>query len=233
MLRPGARGEWVLVVAIIFGVTEKRFVTVGTCVAVVLLTACSTPQPRIHAYSGSTCLVPGGDGPRQEIYSELPPSLRLGRAGVETQGRTAVVTLTFEGNALQAGGRGTIEVYFDSPSEKTVQSRALIATFGGHTQFGLDETDPAGVFVRTVRDENFDFERVAPATLIASGKKVRLEGDLGIADATPNLIVLRYASEEVFQKRPDFRFTSDGIATVVYFRGDEIHSRPLPRLPNR
>lgn len=198
-----------------------------------LLEGCGVPSPTISNRRVTSCLIAGPANKTEELFTDVPDVIRIREARISAHGTATTIMLVMDGTFSRAPGRGTIEVYFDSPSEKTVHSRALIATFGGHTQLGLDETDPAGVFVRTLKDEDFDFERVGTATLIASGKKVRLEGDLGIADATPNLIVLRYASEEVFQKRPDFRFTSDGIATVVYFRGDEIHSRPLPRLPNR
>jgi hypothetical protein len=166
----------------------------------------------------------------QLFEAKVPEELQLRDVKVQPNGSTTV-TLIMRG-ALNAAWPMTIEAYFDVKGEKIAQSRVIIATFGGYPFGDLPGDGTGAAFARFFEGSRLVWKRVGAASVEASKDKVTLSADLGVEGAVPNLIIVRFASPDVWELDPGFRFGADGIAATVQFRADEIRGRPLPRLPD-
>lgn len=166
----------------------------------------------------------------KEHRAEVPEELQLRDVKVQRNGSTTV-TLIMRG-ALNATWPMTIEAYFDGMGEGIVQSRVVIATFGGYRFGDLPGDGTGAAFARYFENNRLVWKRVGAASVEASKDKITLRADFGVEEAVPNLVIVRFASPDVWELDPGFRFGADGIAATVQFRADEIRGRPLPRLPD-
>ncbi|MFN8139793.1 MAG: hypothetical protein U0R49_08355 [Fimbriimonadales bacterium] len=167
----------------------------------------------------------------RELSVPMPPELEVIGASCSTDDSRAKVKIAIKDVFISDDGPLTVEAYFNAKKDDLIQSRVIVWTFGGYRFGSLDGTGTAAVFHRKVAGNRVLWQRLGDATAILDGNELELEGDLGVADAVPDIIVIRHAPAEFMKAHRGFRFSSDGIASTITFRNEKVHSRPLPRLP--
>lgn len=194
-------------------------------VALVLITACapSREKPTIGNRSYANF---------QEVSIPMPRGLNVVGASCSNDGSRANVSISIAGAFESLDGPIIIEAYFDAKQDAMIQSRVIVWTSGGYRFGSLDGTGTAAAYRRNQVGDRTSWKRLGDATVKLDGNELELEGDLGVADPVPDMIVIRHAPGEFMKAHPSFRFSSDGVASTITYRDDKIHSRPLPRLPD-
>lgn len=210
---------------------NNRWLQILSLSAVMFMVGCQSADPVISNRSVSSFWLVDAAGVRTEQVETVPADLRVIESRYTVDGATTTVDLKFAGPVQEVAGKTVIEAYFDVETDPMIQSRVIVAAFGGYKLGDLDGKGTAAVYQRYLKDGRICWKQIDRASIDLKADRVVLTGQLQAAGAVANLVIVRHASPNVFLQQPSFRFTTDGVVATLIFRTDTVKGRPLPGIP--